>query len=519
MALGSNGCVPRLLFRQRGSIPYAGTFRQPKARFVGRRYNSTGGASVESVAAASATKPPSRRLRKVLIGTSVVLVFGTGYLYATDTRASAHRWIIPPLVRWLYPDAEDAHHAGVDALKLSYRFGFHPRERGNPDGTGDLVTQVFGYTLTNPIGISGGLDKDADIPSPLFELGPAIVEVGGTTPLPQEGNPRPRVFRLPSQEALINRYGLNSKGADYMAAVLKQRVRDFAYSEGYGASETAERRVLDGEAGVPPGSLLEGKLLAVQVAKNKATPDNDIEAVKDDYVKCVDKLGKYADILVVNVSSPNTVGLRQFQQAEPLTIILKGVVDSAHRTDRKTKPKVMVKVSPDEDSDADISGICDAVWASGVDGVIVGNTTKKRLDPLPQGYALPAREQATLKETGGLSGPQLFDNTIFLVAKYRTHLDERLQPKAAETTPDEAGTPIEPADAGVTPALPSGEAKPAPTPKVIFASGGISTGKQAQQALDAGASVAMLYTGMIWGGAGTVTRIKEEMRDIRSGKQ
>jgi dihydroorotate dehydrogenase len=88
------------------------------------------------------SKSTGRRIKNIILGTSLVLALGAGYIYGTDTRASAHRWIIPPLMRWLYPDAEDAHHAGVEWLKFLYRFGLHPRERGNPDSTGKLATQV-----------------------------------------------------------------------------------------------------------------------------------------------------------------------------------------------------------------------------------------------------------------------------------------------------------------------------------------------------------------------------------------
>jgi dihydroorotate dehydrogenase len=314
---------------------------------------------------------------------------------------------------------------------------------------------------------------------------------------------------------MINRYGLNSKGADHMAAVLGQRVRDYAYENGFGLHEQAEQRVLDGEAGVPPGSLQAGKLLAVQVAKNKVTPDNDIEAIKRDYVYCVDRVAKYADILVVNVSSPNTPGLRDLQATAPLTAILKAVVGAAKSVDRKTKPYVMVKVSPDEDSDEQVSGICDAVQAAGVDGVIVGNTTNRRPEPLPQGYTLPPKEQSTLKETGGYSGPQLFDRTVVLVSRYRAILDE------AQKTSENAGSAKELA-ATATHAEPDSENVPpvqAPSAglprKVIFASGGITNGKQAQAVLNAGASVAMMYTGVVYGGIGTVTRVKQELREER----
>lgn len=189
--------------------------------------------------------------------------------------------------------------------------------------------------------------------------------------MPQNGNPKPRVWRLPSQNALINRYGLNSEGADHVAMRLRQRVREYAYKLGWGAGEEAEERVLDGEAGVPAGSLTPGRLLAVQIAKNSWT-SSDIEAVKSDYVYCVNALARYADIIVVNVSSPNTVGLRSLQQEEPLRDILTAVVSAAKTKRQKRPPHVMVKVSPDEDSEDDVRGICQAIMASGVDGVIVG---------------------------------------------------------------------------------------------------------------------------------------------------
>jgi len=492
------------------------------------------------------------------------------------------------------PDAEDAHQAGNRSLKALYTFGLHPRERGNPDANGDLRVEVFGHVLDNPIGTSAGLDKNAEIPDPVLALGPGLVEVGGITPLPQEGNPKPRVWRIPSQNAIINRYGLNSEGADSVALRLRQRLRKFAYDIGLGLDPEAEKRVLDGEAGVPPGSLTPGRLLAVQVAKQKDTPDQDIQAVARDYVYCVDQVAKYADILVVNVSSPNTPGLRSLQQTAPLTAILTSVVGAAQAADRKKKPAVMVKVSPDEDSEEQVRGICDAVWASGVDGIIVGNTTKKRPDPLPRGYVLQSKEEQIMLEQGGYSGPQLFDRTVALVKKYRTTLDQgpiqltpeeqkggsktseqpemqvshdgnvditaeriqssvqrdaqRLKPLTAEAEAD-SKMPIikiperhvgsaepahelqatEPALSSSThavqgtssssslPLSPSPATKSTPASdskeKVIFATGGITNGKQALEVLNAGASIAMVYTAVVYGGAGTISRIKTEMRN------
>lgn len=554
----------------------------------------------------STASSTSSSIRAYVYGTLAVLFVGFGYLYITDTRASIHQWLLVPALRIIYADPEDAHHAGIRYMQGLYSFGLNPRERGNKDQElGDLKVEVFGHVLDNPIGTSAGIDKDAQIPSALFALGPAIVEVGGVTPFPQTGNEKPRVFRLPSQNALINRYGLNSEGAEHVAMKLRERLRDFAYANGLGLEPESERLVLDGEANVPPGSLIPGKLLAVQVAKNKKTPDHDISAVARDYVTCVDELAKYADILVVNVSSPNTPGLRDLQAVAPLTAILSAVVDAAKSTPRKTKPAVMVKVSPDEDSDAQIEGICSAVWSSGVDGVIVGNTTKKRPDPIPNGYIMPAREERLLHETGGYSGPQMFQRTLSLVKRYRQKLDqgpvedeplatqpspprnfehnpvdvslheeaERINsPKSEITNGGEQQLPTQPSeqhsdlpkpqtqnfspitsavmgesskrsnlssssdDTTLTPYASMGPTTPPPSlplsneshsadkgkdfePKVIFATGGITNGEQCLQILNAGASVCQIYTAMMYGGVGTITRMKGEMREILYGKR
>ena len=552
--------------RQRPSSPRC-------AHQIPRRYAST------NVAA------PSTRIRNFIYGSGLILAFSYGYLYITDTRASIHQWLLVPTLRLLHSDPEEAHHAGIRYIKALYDFNLHPRERSKQDQAAqDLTIEVFGHVLNNPIGTSAGIDKNGEIPSPLLALGPGIVEIGGATPHPQKGNPKPRVFRIPSQNAFINRYGLNSEGAEYVAMKLRERVREYAYANGLGLEPESERQVLDGEAEVPPGSLMPGRLLAVQIAKNKTTPDNDITAIASDYVYCVEHLAKYADILVVNVSSPNTPGLRDLQAAAPLTAILSAVVEAAKKCPRRTKPAVMVKVSPDEDTEAQIEGICSAVWAAGVDGVIVGNTTTKRPDPLPRGYIMPAREERLLTETGGYSGPQMFERTLNLVKRYRTKLDQAPLDDAPQARPPSvaSGEKIElptstssdlspdPADASVQqdaqrlkpltreaeqeslqPLLKIPErhtdssatsdtmiSQPAiPTPsysttsslstttsasgskaeqKVIFATGGITNGEQCLQILSAGASVCQIYTAMMYGGVGTVTRMKREMREAMS---
>lgn len=405
-------------------------------------------------------------------------------------------------------------------MKALYSFGLHPRERGNPDAAGDLAVDLFGQRINNPIGTSAGMDKGAEIPTPVFEFGAGLVEVGAVTPLPQEGNPKPRVFRLPSQNALINRYGFNSEGAETVAMRLRHRVREFAYHAGLGLDENAERMVLNGDAGVPPGSLMSGRLMAVQIAKNKTTSEQDIEAVKRDYTACVDQLAKYADIIVVNVSSPNTPGLRALQNVEPLTQLLTSVVQAVQRVDRRSKPAVMVKVSPDEDSDEQVTGICEAVWDSGVDGIIVGNTTKKRPDPLPKGYLLPETEANFLLEQGGYSGPQMFERTLTLVTKYRKTLDDgpkQLPP--SHSLPEAPPTGNSEEDGPSSSIVQKSEPFTTGARKVIFATGGITNGRQAREILDAGASVAQVYTAIIYGGVGTISRIKEEMREDDKNKK
>ncbi|KAH8803221.1 hypothetical protein F5884DRAFT_804759 [Xylogone sp. PMI_703] len=283
---------------------------------------------------------------------------------------------------------------------------------------------------------------------------------------------------------------------------LRERVRRFAHAAGFGADDEGLQRVLDGEAGVPPGSLTEGKLMGVQIAKNKITPD-DVDAIEKDYVYCVEKLSPYADVIVVNVSSPNTENLRDLQRQEPLTKILKGVVGAAQRTQRKTKPAVMVKVSPDEDSQEQIEGICQAVWESGVDGVIVGNTTTRRPPNLPIINPLEPRETRLIYEKGGYSGPQLFEQTAKLVKRYRQTLDQGPKKQDDESDTSDTGEAI-PTEAR--------SALTQPARKVVFCSGGITNGHQALEALSAGADLVQIYTALVYGGAGTITRMKREMR-------
>ncbi|KAI0444104.1 hypothetical protein F4803DRAFT_512662 [Xylaria telfairii] len=470
----------------------------------------------------STTGPsPASGLRAAAFVTGAALSGVAVYIYTTDTRAFFHRYVVPPLLRFIYPDAEEAHNAAVSSMKSLYSLNLHPRERASvlaASSGPDISVSVFGTHLANPIAISAGLDKHAEIPDALFALGASVVEVGGCTPRPQEGNPKPRMFRVPGIDGLINRYGLNSRGADNMAMRLRERVRRFAKTVGLDESS-----VLNGEAGVPPGSLLPGRMLLVQIAKNKETDESNVDAVAEDYVYCVQQLGRYADVLVVNVSSPNTPGLRDLQAVEPLTKLLSAVVDEARRTDRKVKPKVMVKVSPDEDEESQIEGIVQAIWSSGVDGVIVGNTTKRRTGIIPPGVGITPKEQMTLTETGGYSGPMMLGRTVDLVKRYRKMLDgqswrEHVQEqKVVDEAVDASLAGIDDTITGIPKeglaTKPQSTSPPATTEqKVIFATGGITSGHDALQVLNAGASIAMVYTSLVYGGAGSITRMKDEIK-------
>ncbi|KAF3924757.1 hypothetical protein AA313_de0209980 [Arthrobotrys entomopaga] len=444
----------RLLLRPRGVLTTNGpisAFRHPSPVFVLRRAYATKPAGPLSTTAT---------IVKSTVAVSALFLFG---YYFTDSRAAIHRYVAVPGIRIITPDAEDAHAFGLKILRVLWDFGLHPRDRlglrEEDEKEPFLETYVWDKRIVNPIYISAGLDKNAEVVDALFALGPSIVEVGCVTPLPQTGNPRPRVFRLVADKALINRYGFNSLGSDYVARKLRERVVRYANDH-----NMTEQQVLDSL----PASLYDGKLLAVQIGKNKAVSEDDVEGVKAAYISGVKSLGLYADVLVVNVSSPNTPGLRKLQSGDRLTDLLAAVVAEAKKLPKKEKPRVIVKISPDENSKEQIEDITTAIKKSGIDGVIVANTTLRRPETLVSPPYL-------VHEAGGLSGPELFEPMRLLVREYRRRL---------------------------------------PRDKEIWASGGVSTGQNALDVLTEGAGAVGVYTAMVYGGVGTIGRIKEEIRAI-----
>lgn len=319
-----------------------------------------------------------------------------------------------PLIRCL--DPERAHRVSVRALSL----GLGPRLENTPDPK--LRSTVFGLNFPNPVGLAAGYDKDAQAVHGTFGLGFGFVEIGTLTPKPQPGNPKPRLFRLTSDRAVINRMGFNNGGMAAAAARLKQA-----------------------RASALPGPL------GVNIGKNKTSED-----AAADYALCAEALANYADYLTINVSSPNTPGLRALQTPDHLRSLVVAVRDAAARSGKV--PPILIKIAPDLEG-ADLSDIATVAADPDVAGLIVSNTTIDRPDSLRD----PQRG-----ETGGLSGaPLLEKSTDVLRRVYR--LTEGAVP--------------------------------------LIGVGGIASPEDAYAKIKAGASLIQVYSALVFEGPGLVRRI------------
>ncbi len=261
-------------------------------------------------------------------------------------------------------DAETAHHATVQALKV---MPLPPRPADDPC----LRVAAFGLNFPNPVGLAAGFDKHAEVPDAALRLGFGFVEVGGVTPLAQPGNPRPRVFRLPKDQAVINRYGLNSDGGTAVRQRLAARRRD-------------------------------GGIVGVNIGANKDSEDRTA-----DYVALVTQLGPVVDYLSVNVSSPNTPGLRNLQNRAALDELLARVIDARDALPGKPVP-LLLKIAPDV-SELELDDIVTVARTRRIEGMIVSNTTIARPETL--------KDQALAKEAGGLSGKPLFAASTRVLAQ------------------------------------------------------------------------------------------------------
>jgi dihydroorotate dehydrogenase len=373
-----------------------------------------------------------------------------GAVYCADSRSAIHEYVFCPLIR-TFTDAEQGHRLGVTLMK----YGLVPRLLDDAaNRPASLQVTVFGRTLNNPLGVAAGLDKEGEAIDALFDMGFLYVEIGSVTPEPQPGNPQPRFFRLPRDDAVINRYGFNSLGHWLVVARLKLRLNRLL---------TAFER-LHFPSQKPFGNLFrDGKLLAVNLGKNKHGDE------VDDYVKGVARLGPYADVLVVNVLSPNTPGLRDLQSELKLTNLLEHVVAERNKLGLNAlgrKPPVMVKVAPDL-SEPEIVLIAAAAKLAAVDGIIVSNTTVQR-----PAHLLTA-DPDLVHQAGGLLGAPLKPLSLRALRLLRQHTrDLRL---------------------------------------VLVGCGGILSGHDALEFARAGATFVQMYTAFAYKGPGLPAKIRDEL--------
>ena len=324
--------------------------------------------------------------------------------------------------------AERAHGATLGALELLHR------ARGTPllGGTArPLPTQAFGLVFPNPVGLAAGLDKNGAHVDALLGLGFGFVEVGTVTPRPQAGNPRPRMFRVPGARAVINRLGFNNDGVDAL-------VRNVG---------RARRR---------------GGLLGINIGKNRDTPN---ERAADDYLHCLEKVYPLADYVTVNISSPNTAGLRELQEEQQLRRLVATLREAQEALGARHGKRVpmLVKVAPDL-SDQDIDAAARVLGDLQVDGVVATNTTVSR-------FAVQGARHAD--ETGGLSGAPLMEKSTAVLRRLRTRLPESIP---------------------------------------LVGVGGILSGADAAAKMSAGAVLVQVYTGLVYRGPRLVAECVDAMR-------
>jgi dihydroorotate dehydrogenase len=323
-----------------------------------------------------------------------------------------------PLLRLLPPEA--AHRASIAALSA----GVAP-DAAAPDPP-SLRIALWGWQFPNPIGLAAGFDKNAEVPDVMLRFGFGFVETGTVTPRPQRGNPKPRLFRLREDRALINRLGFNNEGLE----TVRERL--------------AVRRGRPG-------------LVGANLGKNKESAD----AIAD-YVAGVKAMGALADYLVVNVSSPNTPGLRDLQRKASLLALIAALKSARALAAAPDPPPLLLKIAPDL-SESERAEIAEAALETGLDGMIISNTTVARPAELRSPHA---------RETGGLSGKPLFaPSTALLAQMWR---------------------------------LTRGQIP-------LIGVGGVASGADAYAKIRAGASLVQLYTALIYEGPGLVLRIKRDL--------
>src|SRR6185295_571933 len=336
------------------------------------------------------------------------------------TRMSLYRFLRPLLFRL---DAETGHRVGMAALRLAQAVPGWGGLAGKRPGAGDprLAVELWGRTFPNPVGLAAGFDKDGRAVRGLAALGFGFLEIGTVTPLPQPGNPRPRMFRYPEAETLRNALGFNNRG---MAAM-----------------ERALERL-----GPPPVPL------GINLGKNKATPP---ERALDDYLTLLRSLARFATYLVINLSSPNTPGLRDLQNEAFLRTLFR-------RAEGITRKPILIKISPDLNLGA-AAELATAALDLGAAGLVATNTTTD--------YAL----LPGCPKEGGLSGRALRERSFEVLKAVAPRVRDR---------------------------------------GVLISVGGIDSGEEARRRLDAGASLVQLYSALVFEGPGVGRRIAKELAEV-----
>ncbi len=348
-------------------------------------------------------------------------------------------------------DAEQAHTLTLNALRLAGNFFLSRWIMQLAFGAPARPVTVFGLTFRNPVGLAAGYDKDGTALRGLAALGFGHIELGTVTPLPQPGNPKPRLFRLEEDEAIINRMGFPSRGSEFVQMRLNPRLRS-NWIERFLGFSTRSRRY-----GREAPERLTGKaILGVNIGRNKATPNE--QAVLD-YLELLQNFARYADYLAINVSSPNTEGLRDLQAAKTLEKLLTQLHAQRliEQGNLKRRLPLFVKLSPDLSSD-ELDEAVDVIISTRMDGIIVTNTTLAR-------EGLRSGQQS---ESGGLSGRPL------------ARRSEGVLRQVVRRAKGAVG---------------------------IVSAGGIMCAEDARRRLDLGAQLVQVYTGLAYAGPGLVKEI------------
>ena len=319
-------------------------------------------------------------------------------------------------------DPEAAHDLAIKSLKANIL----PKSFFDVEGEGMLETDLFNMKLPNPIGLAAGFDISAEVYNSLFKFGFGFIEVGTVTPKRQLGNPKPRIFRLEKDQALINRLGFNNHG-----------------------SEVISKRISNNR---PDG------ILGINIGPNKDTKNKE-----DDYFTCLATLAIYSNYITINISSPNTEGLRNFHDQSEMEKLLVGL--NKIKKDKKLDQPIAIKLSPDID-DGDVSKIVELIKRYSIQGIIISNTTDSNRDNL---------SDVKKNEVGGLSGQPLKDISTNLIKKFYKDTKGKIK---------------------------------------IIGVGGVDSGQSAFEKIAAGADAVQLYTGMVYKGPGIVKDIKKELISI-----